>query len=140
MVLKTQSELYMGFVDLRAFKNMLPADKQASVEATYDTLSAVVQGFRIGVKVTAREPFHLIAIEDDGAPFHFRVEFHFDADIAPVRTDFHIEVDADLNMMMKMMLGSKIQQAIDQIVDGLVAASEGRMPEGFDPSTFSGKF
>ena len=38
--------------------------------------------------------------------------------------------------MMKMMLGSKLQQALDQVVDSLVAASEGRMPEGFDPSQF----
>ena len=35
--------------------------------------------------------------------------------------------------MMKMMLGSKIQEGLDKIVDGLVAVSEGRIPEGVDP-------
>ena len=45
------------------------------------------------------------------------------------RTDFWIELDANLNFMMKTMLGSKVQDAIDKMVDGLVAASEGRMPD-----------
>ena len=36
---------------------------------------------------------------------------------------------------MKAILGSKLQQGLDQVVDSLVAMSEGRMPEGFDPSS-----
>ena len=35
--------------------------------------------------------------------------------------------------MMKMLLGSKLKDAMDKLVDTLAAASEGRMPEGFDP-------
>ena len=31
--------------------------------------------------------------------------------------------------MMKTMLGNKLQQAIDKMVDSLVDASEGRMPQ-----------
>ena len=45
------------------------------------------------------------------------------------KTDFSIDIDANLNLMMRSMLGSKVQQGIDALVDGLVAASEGRMPE-----------
>ena len=36
--------------------------------------------------------------------------------------------------MMKMLLGSKIQGALDKVVDSLVDLSEGRMPEGVDLS------
>ena len=32
--------------------------------------------------------------------------------------------------MMKMLLGSKLQDALNKVVDGLQAVSEGRMPEG----------
>ena len=53
----------------------------------------------------------------------------------PSKTDFHIEFHADLNLMMKMMLGGKIREAMDRMVDGLVAMSEGRMPEGIDEET-----
>ena len=35
--------------------------------------------------------------------------------------------------MMKMVLGSKLQEMLDKIVDGLSAVSEGKMPEGVDP-------
>ena len=34
--------------------------------------------------------------------------------------------------MMKALLGSKIQEALDKVVDSLVAVSEGRKPEGMD--------
>ena len=52
----------------------------------------------------------------------------------PYKTDFHICLDADLNFMMKTLLGSKIQKALDKVVDSLVDLSEGRMPEGVDLS------
>jgi hypothetical protein len=42
--------------------------------------------------------------------------------------------------MMKTLLGSKLKDALDKVVDGLVAVSEGRMPEGIDPSMYPGGF
>ena len=51
----------------------------------------------------------------------------------PYKTDFYIKVEADLNLMMKMMLSGKVKEALDKVVDGLVDASNGKMPEGFDP-------
>ena len=46
-------------------------------------------------------------------------------------------MEADLNLMMKMMLSGKIKEALDKVVDGLVDASNGKMPEGFDPSKWA---
>ena len=34
--------------------------------------------------------------------------------------------------MMKMLLGKKLKEGMDKVVDALVAMSEGRMPEGMD--------
>ena len=135
IVSKAPYELYMTFVDMRNFVQFLPEDKKAGVTADYDSIHADVQGFNIGVKVASRTPYSLISFEDDGAPFHFNVKLHFDPASDPYKTDFHIEMDADLNFMMKMVLGSKLQQGLDKVVDALVDMSEGRMPEGFDPST-----
>ena len=133
-------ELYMSFVDMRNFANMLPEDKRQGVKADFDTISVTVQGFNIGVKVVERVPYSRIEFADDGAPFQFNVTLHFDATPHPGQTDFYIEVGAELNLMMKMMLGSKIQGALDKMVDSLVDVSEGRMPKDFDPSQFPGKF
>ena len=134
VVSKAPYELYMTFVDMRNFVQFLPEDKKEGVTADYDTIHAQVQGFNIGVKVVERVPYSRIEYVDDGAPFQFRLKLHFDPATDPYKTDFQIVVDAELNFMMKTLLGGKIKEALDTIVDALVAMSEGRMPEGMDPS------
>jgi hypothetical protein len=106
------------------------------VTADFDAIHATVQGFPIGVKVVQRTPYSKIDFADDGAPFQFRLTMHFDAASDPYKTDFQIILDADLNFMMKTLLGGKLKDALDKVVDGLVAVSEGRMPEGIDPSMY----
>ena len=134
VVSKAPYELYMLFVDMRNFVQMLPEDKKAGVEADFDSIHASVQGFNIGVKVNDRVPYSKIVYEDDGAPFKFTMALHFDPVSDPYKTDFQIVLDADLNFMMKTLLGSKLQDGLDKVVDALVAMSEGRIPEGVDPS------
>lgn len=134
-VSKSPMELYMGFADMRNFVQMLPEDKRQGITADYDTIKAEIQGFAIGVKVAERCPYSRIVLEGDGAPFGFSITLNF-GDMGGVKTDFSIEAEADLNFMMKMMIGDKIQKGLDKIVDGLVDVSEGRMPEGVDPSMF----
>ncbi|MBR5063122.1 MAG: hypothetical protein IKX05_00240, partial [Bacteroidales bacterium] len=53
-------ELYMSMVDLQNFQRMLPEDKRSMIQASYDTLTATVQGFNIGVKVHQRVPYSRI--------------------------------------------------------------------------------
>lgn len=139
VVSKAPYELYMGFTDMRNFVNMLPEDRKEGVTADYDSLHASVQGFPIGVKVVDRTPYSMIRYADDGAPFSFKVTVSFDPASDPYKTEFQIILDAELNFMMKTLLGSKLQDALDKVVDSLVAVSEGRMPDGVDPSMFSGK-
>ncbi len=135
-VSKAPYQLYMAFVDMRNFVQFLPEDKKEGVFADYDSIHATVQGFPIGVKVAERVPYSRLEFQDDGAPFPFRVKMHFDPAADPYKTDFQITFEAELNFMMSMLLGSKLQDAMDKMVDALVAMSEGRMPEGFDPSMY----
>jgi hypothetical protein len=135
IVSKAPYELYMMFVDMRNFVRFLPEDKKESVTADYDSLHAEVQGFNIGLKVVDRVPYSRIVFQDDGAPFHFELALCFNAVPAdPYKTEFQIILEAELNFMMKTLLGGKLRDALDKVVDSLVAMSEGRMPEGFDPS------
>ena len=120
-------QLYMSFTDLSVFTKSLQAEYRDSVTADYDSLRATVKGFTIAVKVVERRPYSLIRLEDDDAPFHFSVSIHFDQDGAS-STDFWLEVDADLNLMMKAMLGGKIKEALDKAVDTLVEVSHGQAP------------
>ena len=124
-------EIYMSFADLRNFTRFLPEDKRQDVTADFDTLQARIQGFDFGVKVHDRVPYSRLELVDYGAPFAFHLALHCDpVPDDPNKTDFHINVEADLNFMMKTLLGNKLQDALDKIVDGLVAVSEGRRPEG----------
>ena len=136
VVSKAPYELYMAFADMRNFLNFLPEEKKAEVTADYDSIQATFQGFPVGVKVVQRTPYSKLEFADDGAPFQFRLYLYFDAASDPYKTDFQIVLDADLNFMMKAVLGGKIKEALDKVVDALVAMSEGRMPEGVDPSMF----
>jgi hypothetical protein len=139
-VSKAPYQLYMAFVDMRNFIQFLPEDKKEGVTADYDSIHATVQGFPIGIKVAERVPYSRLEFQDDGAPFPFRIKMCFDAASDPYKTDFQITLEAELNFMMKMLLGSKLQEAMDKMVDGLAAMSEGRMPEGFDPSMYPAGF
>lgn len=134
IVSRMPHELYMSFVDMRNFVNMLPEDKKASVKADYDSISFTVQGITIGIRVKERVPYSKIVIGEDSAPFHFDVTAHFDATDDPNKTDFWVRASVEMNFMLKMMLGPKLKDALDKMVDGLVDASEGRMPQGVDLS------
>ncbi len=51
--------------------------------------------------------------------FAFWIQLHeVDADDTRIRLVLH----ADLNMMMRMMIGGKIKKGLDQAVDGLAEA------------------
>lgn len=129
--------LYMPFSDMRNFVAMLPEDKRQGVEADYDSIRGTVQGFSVGVRVEERRPYSRIVYKDDGAPFQFTVNICFDADGGnPDSTDFHIDIEADLNFMMKMLLGNKLQDAVDKMVDAVADMAMGKMPEGIDPSMY----
>ena len=119
---RVPAELFMAFTDLRNFKQMVPQDQKIDIEADYDTLRATVQGMSMGVRVSRRLPYSLIELEDNGAPFHFTMALHFD-DMGGSRTDFSIEVEAEISGMIKMMIGGKVKEALDKIVDSIVAAA-----------------
>ena len=130
VVSKPPYELYMALTDLRNVLNVRPSDKREGVSADCDSIHAKVQGFDIGVRIVERSPYSRLVLKDDGAPFAFRVTLNFDPDSDTSKTLFSIKAEADLNFMMKTMLGSKIKTALDKIVDGLVDASNGKMPAG----------
>ena len=129
LVSKSPEELYMAFCDMRNFSRMVPGQVQADIKADFDTLSVTAQGFTISVRVDDRVPYSLIRIGSAESPVEFVAVLHFDRPDIPGKTDFSIELDANLNFMMKTLLGKKVQTALDKAVDTLVDVSEGRMPQ-----------
>ena len=129
LVSKNPEELFMVFTDMRNFARMAPSQDKIELQADFDTLTATVQGFKIGIRVDDRRPYELIRIGSADSPVEFVAVLHFDRPAIPGKTDFYIELDANLNFMMKTMLGSRIQQGLDKAVDTLVDISDGKMPQ-----------
>ena len=132
---KSRPEMYMMFTDLSNFTRMLPEQYRYSVTADYDHLAATVQGLTIGVAVDERRPYDRIRIISADSPVDFCILLHFERADDESHTDFSIELDADLNFMMKTMVGGRLGEGLDRIVDALVDASNGIIPEGM-PSDF----
>ena len=130
--------LYTAFSDMRNFVMALPPDKKESVVATEDTIEGEVQGIRMGLKIAHKTPFSSLMFQNYGnTPFEFGITVFFDA-LDSYKTAFHIEFNADLPMMVKMMLGSKLQDAVDQMTEQLGLAFSGKIdPSKIDPEAFA---
>lgn len=130
IVSRIPEDLYMAFCDMRNFSRLAPEQlQQADISADFDSLSITVQGFKVCVRVDERRPYNLIRISSAESPIEFVAVLHFERYGAGGKTDFWIELDANINFMMKSILGSKVQKALDKMVDSLVGVSEGRTPD-----------
>ena len=106
------------FSDFSKFADRLPEDKKEKVTITPDTILANTQGMQMGVKVTKREAPTLIVMEQYGTvPFACNLNLH----IRPLEEgcELQLELDAELSMMIKMMLGGKLKDFVDQFTTQL---------------------
>lgn len=104
------------------------ADKVEEWQATEDYCSFRFKGFGVGLRIVEREENRHIKVVSDGgsvpADFAFWIQLHeVDCNDTRIRLVFH----AELNMMMRMMIGGKIQKGLDQAVEGLAAAFNSRL-------------
>ena len=111
------------FAVISRFDHLTPAlaGRVDEWQATEDTCSFKAKGFPVKLRMAERiEPKH-VKITGDGVPmdFAFWVQLH---QVDACDTRLRLVLHAELNMMMKMMIGSKLQQALDQIADGIAAA------------------
>lgn len=113
---------------MSSFSANLPEQYRDKLTVGPDFLLVTVQGLSLGVKVNNRTPFSRIDFEQYGqAPFPFLASFFFEPKDDDT-TFFHLELHAELNMMLKMMLGGKLKDAVEKITDGIAKASTGEMP------------
>ena len=113
------------YLTLSKFSNFTPilADKVEDWQADDDTCSFKAKGFTVALKMTERIENQLIKIgQGEGTtpfPFSFFLQIK---EVEQNDTRIKVTLDAELNMMMKMMVGSKMQKAVDAIADQIAAA------------------
>jgi carbon monoxide dehydrogenase subunit G len=122
-VLKGASRIYPL---ITRFDMLTPAlqDKVEEWHATEDTCSFKVKGFTVALRIVERvENKHIKISGDEGAgvpvDFSFWIQLH---EVSESDTRIRMVLHAELNMMMRMMIGSKIQGGLDKAVEGLAQA------------------
>lgn len=103
------------------------ADKVEDWQATADRCSFKAKGFSVALRIDEKvENKHIkITGDDGGAPIDFMlwIQLH---QVSEYDTRIRLVLHAELNMMMRMMVGNKIQKGLDQAVEGLAAAFNSR--------------
>ena len=120
---KSDKLIYNFLTDFKNLESVIPADKVKDFEATEETCKFKIDGVgQAGLKIIEKEPHKLIKITSDGkSPF----SFFFWIQLKPIddsenETAIRLTIDANLNPMMKMMVGKHLQKGIDAMVDQIV--------------------
>lgn len=139
LIARTPYMIFSTFADLRSFTDNIPDEYRGQVVSDQDSIMAEIKGLKLGVRIDKRVPYSLISLVSDGeSPFPFNFTFH----LQPVGLDstlFHMEMNAELSMMMKMMIGKKLQEVIDKLTDQIERAVSGQPLDvsAFKPENFS---
>ena len=106
---------------LSDFKNFSPAleGKVEDWKVEGDSCSFKVKGITAGMKIVDGIPSNTIKIEGDQTspmPFTFWIQLK---QVSVDDTRMRLTLHTKLNMMMKMMLGKKLQEGINKMADSI---------------------
>ena len=118
---RSAEQIYSALASFNNFTPMIQ-DKVEEWSADDDVCSFKIKGLMARLRMVEREPNKLLKIQgDEGTPLDFTFWLQL-KEVAPYDTRMRIVVHADLNMMMRMMIGKKIQGAVDQMAEAIANA------------------
>ena len=121
-VLRPAEQIYAV---ISRFDNLTPAlaDKVEEWQATEDSCSFKAKGFTVKLRMEERAPGKYVKVvgDDGGVPMDFAFWIQLQ-EVSAADTRLRLVLRIDLNMMMKMMIGNKLQGALDQIAEGIARA------------------
>ena len=99
------------------------ADKVEEWQATEDRCSFKFKSFTVALRIDDKvENKHIKVVGDGGTvpmDFAFWIQLH---QVTEGDTRIRLVLHAELNMMMRMMIGNKLQKGLDQAVESFAAA------------------
>ena len=99
------------------------ADKVEEWQADEERCSFKYKGFTVGLGFDEKVENKHVKITGDGGTipmdFSFWIQLH---QVSEGDTRIRLVLHAELNMMMRMMIGNKLQKGLDQAVEGLAKA------------------
>lgn len=109
---------------ISSFALLTPAvkDRVENWEATDDRCSFKVKGFEVKLRIEERvENQHVKIVGDGGLPIDFSFWIQL-KQVAENDTRMRLVLHADLNFAIKMMVGSKLQDGLDQAAEAFAMA------------------
>lgn len=121
-IFKSAAQIY-PFISNFSLLTPAVADKVEEWNATEDTCSFKVKGFIVKLRMVDKAYGKHVKIsgDDGGVPidFNFWIQLH---EVTPTDTRIRMVLHCELNMMMRMMIGGKIQKGLDQAVETFAQA------------------
>lgn len=119
-----QETVYQSLSDLRnleRIKEQMPEEKVQGMEFDQDTMAVSMPPVgRIALRIIEREEPKCIKFETEQSP----LDFNFWIQLLPVTEQsckMRLTLKADLNPLIRGMVGGKLQEAIDKIAEMLAA-------------------
>jgi len=81
----------------------------------------------IGLRIVEREDLKTIKLINDGGPMSFTIWIQV-LPVSSVASKLRLTIHTELNMMMKMMVGKKLKEGINQIAEGFTQIPFGAIP------------
>jgi len=105
--------------NLEKIKSQLPADKVNDFEVDADSLRISVAPIgAVNVRVKEREPFKTIKFGSEQSLVPFELQINLEP-VSEEKTNLAVALDAEIPMMVKMMLGDKLQDFVEKIAEQL---------------------
>ena len=106
------------------FDNLTPAlaGRVEEWQADEESCSFKVKGFSVRLRMAERVAPKHVKVTGDGVPMDFAFWVQLQP-VAELDTRMRLVLHAELNMMMRMLIGNKLQDALDRIADGIAEAS-----------------
>lgn len=121
-ILRPAEQIYAA---ISRFDNLTPAlaDKVEEWQATEDRCSFKAKGFLVKLCMAERIAGKQVKIVGDegGVPIDFTFWIQLQS-VSEADTRMRLVLHVELNMMMKMMIGGKLQEALDKIAEGIATA------------------
>jgi hypothetical protein len=111
---------YLNSGLIEKITNQIPQIRITDFESDRDTCKFNISGIGLAqIDIVKREPFKTIKVESSGA-LPLQMTFWIQLlPVSPFQTKMRLTLHANFSMMIKMMVGDKLNEGINQLADTL---------------------
>lgn len=114
------NKVFSFIANFNNFQHLIPQDKIQNWQSTEDSCRFSVDGIgEAGLKIVDKEPFKTVKYSTDGkVPFNFYLWVQLKK-VDQADTRIRLTLKADLNPMMKMMVGKQVKKFLNMLGDAI---------------------